>query len=528
MNRFAILGLMLLLFFAGMPADADLQTVVVGGELRIRAQYWQNAFNARAVGPAFVGPQIRWPGALLTGRAIGDRVGGQTITSFYNWDDRGPSYDVVEQRTRLWVQADFTENVRSYIELDSFDVWGEDFRSDHVTGFDRRAASGDDIEVFQAYIEADNMWNLPLRARIGRQELNLGSTWLVGDATNNPEFSGISFDGIRLTYATDMFSIDAFYTKLFEAGIVEQDGDVDFMGVYGSYTGLENMTIDAYWFWLRDARSINDTNFPWFVEWLENVFSVDDYDVTNIHTVGLRAAGTFNAFDFDVEGAYQFGDADAFGRFFRPFLYGDDDADFSNWAMNAEVGYTFDVNWQPRVHGLFAYVGGEDNRDLSFWDWINPFDRPEASVSFNRLFSNKVYSPFIDEIAQQSNFWTAQAGVTAMPLESVEVGMDIKYFESIATFDMPAFWTLGRWRIPLAPALPWWTQASDDELGWELAMRGTYHYTEDLTFELGWHHLFVGDGLGDGNFSDGNGIIFNGGSDNDDSDYIYFESSLRF
>ena len=43
-------------------------------------------------------------------------------------------------------------------------------------------------------------------------------------------FTGLSFDGLRLTYATDILSVDAFATILAESGVGEQDGDT----YYGS------------------------------------------------------------------------------------------------------------------------------------------------------------------------------------------------------------------------------------------------------------------------------------------------------
>ena len=200
---------------------------------------------------------------------------GNGITSVFAWDDgQSNSLSFVEQRTRLNVKADFTNEVSAFIELDSYDIWGEDFRSNYITGADNRAASGNDVEVHQAYIEANEMWGFPLRARIGRQELSLGSEWLVGVNDTNSLFTGLSFDGLRLTYGTDVFSVDAFYATLAEGGANEEDEDVSFAGIYGSYKGLENITIDAYWLWLRDARSLNDTNLIAPIEWLEDIFGL--------------------------------------------------------------------------------------------------------------------------------------------------------------------------------------------------------------------------------------------------------------
>lgn len=506
---------------------AELQNVQVGGELQIRAIYWRNAFNQEQA-PAFVQPEIRWPAFFLPKRAIGDFLGGQNVTSYWDWDSRDSDFSVVEQRTRLNVDADFTNEVSAFIELESYDVWGEDFRSDYVTGLDNRAVTNDDVEIYQAYIEANEMFGFPLRLRIGRQEMVLGSGWLVGNNQSHVEFPGLSFDGARLTYATDLFSVDAFYSTLFESGAFEQDGDISFAGVYASYLGLEDITIDAYWLWLRDGRSLNDTNFIAPIEWLEDIFQLDDYDATSLHTVGLRAAGTIAAFDFEAEAAYQFGDADQVGFLFKPFIYGDDGADYDAWAGTAEVGYTLDIMWQPRLYLGGAYFEGEDNRDLTFIEWLNPFHRPKSSVSFNRLFSDKTYSHFIDEIGELSNFWTVYGGVTAQPTESIDFGVNVAYLESLETFDQPFNVSVGNFKLPLAPALSFWTTGTENDLGIETGLWIRYHYTEDLIFELGWSHLFTGDGLADGNYNDYNGLLFNGGTDDEDADYVYFDTKLCF
>jgi hypothetical protein len=514
------------LTLVAVPAMAELQNVIVGGHLEIRANYYMSAFGDT--------PEVRWPnraGAVfLPVRAIGGPFNPEVV-SFFDWNDAGNDLDFVEQRTRLNVNADFTDEVSAFIELDSYDWWGEDFQSDYVTGADFNDASNTDVEVYQAYIQAEEMWGIPLRARIGRQELSFGSEWLVGTNDTNSFFTGLSFDGVRLTYATDMFSVDAWAAKLAEFGALEEDADTDFYGVYGSYTGLEDISIDAYWMLVRDAFSLNDTNNVWLPEYIENWLGIDNYDPTYLHTVGLRGAGTIGAFDFEAEAAYQFGDADVVGNSFRPigFTYADDDSDFDgNWAANAEVGYTFDMNYQPRVFLGGAYFTGEDNRDVTLLEWLNPFDMPEASVSFNRLFSNWEYSQFLDLFGDMSNFWVVRGGVSAQPTESVTVLLKASYFAADEAFDAPRHIKVGRYRVPVNPLWSFWNEENDDSLGIEAELSATYNYSEDLAFEAGWAHLFVDDGLEEGSFTSRNALVFNGGSSDDDADYVYVETRLSF
>ncbi|MBP8131376.1 MAG: alginate export family protein [Candidatus Hydrogenedentes bacterium] len=520
MRRVAFMALLGLLILATVSAVAELQQVSVGGSVRIRGNYVSNELT----GPL---PQPRWLPPLLGGRPIGGPF-NPAVASIYHWDNDGPDYSSVEMRTRLHVRADFTDDVSTFIEVDSYDNWGEDFRSNYITGVDGRAATGDDVEIFQAYIEARDLWDSPLSLRIGRQELAFGSQWLVGPRDFGFFFTGISFDALRLTYAADTFTVDAWASKLAERFSDFGDADVDFYGLYGSYTGIEGHTLDAYWMMLRDDTGIEDVAGGPVTEWIEDLWGVDDYGATTLHTAGVRAAGKFGAFDYDAEVAYQFGEADAIGTTFKPGLYGDDDADFDNLGAKLELGYAFDAAWHPRVFTAFRYYGGEDNRDISFWEWLNPFDKPEASINFNRLFSNDILSGFIDANNDFTNAWYARVGLMTAPTEKLRTMFWVSYYESLEDFDAPRHFTLGKMRIPILPGASWWTQANDDDLGIDVMLALTYLYSQDLSFDIGWTHLFTGDGYAQGNYNSFNGLVFNGGSDDDDADYVFAGCRVDF
>ena len=544
--RKAFLSLAIVMTVAvAIPAFADLQNVEVGGSIRIRGSYWSSSFSPDGLynrNPLFQGPLTPSSRPVVNPLRFARwaaQPGRLPIFGVVDWSDDGPSTAFVEQRTKLNVKADFTEQVSAFIELDSYDVWGEDFRSNYITGVDARAATANDVEVYQAYIEANEMFGYPLRLRIGRQDIVLGSGWLVsaGDAGNY--FTGHSFDAIRLTYATDMFSVDAIWAKLAESGPVEEDGDVDMYALYGSYLGLEDIVIDAYWILVRDARAVADTYPGWFGNWIEDVLDVDDYDVTNLHTIGLRGAGTVGAFDFEAEVAYQFGDAGQIGGMFAgaglQSPYGDDDADFSEWGANLIVGYTFDSTWSPRVYLGAVYLGGHDDRDVSFWEWLGavacPFWSPQESYGFNRLFSGWEYTQFVDGPGSTiSNLWAAHGGVIVHPTEALTVSAYLARIASVEPYrsTWPNYYLLGT-RVTWLYPFSWIDQENDDLLVWETGFKVTYAYSEDLTFELGYAHMFLGDGAIEGSFNHGNGLAWSGGTDSDkDPDYIYLETKLCF
>lgn len=422
-------------------AYAELQNVEIGGNLRIRGNY-------------------------------------------FNLDDSPADMSFIEQRTRLNVKADFTQEVSAFIELDSYDVWGEDFRSWYLCGNDFRGT--DNVDLYQAYIEARNMWDTQLTVRVGRQEIALGNQFLVGVNDASSLFYGLSFDALRMTFANDVVSIDAIAAKLSENYGDFGEDDVDFYALYGSYIGMEDITLDAYWMYVRDDEG--------FLGGMVGGTTVD------LHTVGLRGAGVIGGFDFELEAAYQFGDVDDVPSA-CPLPFGTADVDFDEFAVNAEAGYTFDASMQPRIFARFAYFGGGEP-DCSTWS-------NDRTLPFNRLFSNIQYSEFLDDFTfangQLSNVFVYTLGIQALLTEALEMKLVGSYLE----VDQVG---CGNW---------------DDTLGWEVGLYGEYYYSEDLVIRSGYSHFFGDDGLA------GAPILWNGlqswmGGTEDDYDYLFLETEIAF
>ncbi len=393
-------------------------------------------------------------------------VGGEIIISgnMYDYGDAA-EFSYYEQRTKVNVDAEFTDGVRAFIELDSHDQWGNGtFRSEWVTGEDFAGAA--DIALYQGYIEANDMYDTPVRLRIGRQEIILGSEWLVGNNDSYNTEPGLSFDAIRLTYATDTMSLDLWSAKLAENFGDFGDDDIDFYGVYFSYTAVEDWVFDLYWLFINEddgARGVD----------------------ADVHTIGARAAGQVGAFDLEGEIAFQLGDYDTVLA----------DTDVDAWAANLEAGYTFDCSYQPRVYLGYAFFEGGEDDDLPF----------------NRLFSDTQYSEFLG-FSTLSNVHLIRGGISACPTESVEVALLAIYM--IADEDRVIDVVLD--------------ESSDEDLGLELGLYVSYAYSEDLSFGAGWAHMFVDDGVEDDNFVLSHGTELIGVGDDDDFDYLFFETRVKF
>ncbi|HDP33739.1 MAG TPA: hypothetical protein ENN29_01365 [Candidatus Hydrogenedentes bacterium] len=277
------------------------------------------------------------------------------------------------------------------------------------------------------------------------------------------------------------------------AKTVEMQGDfmkddADLFGIYASYLGIENVTLDAYWLYVRDdVALIGDRN--------------------HIHTLGLRGAGVVGAFDFEAEAAYQFGDPDGL----RKGLIRRVDIEYDEFGVNLELGYTFDCAWQPRVFARFAYLGGGDDSG-NFW-------RRDIDMPFNRLGSNIKYSEFLDNDpnsdlkATMSNVLFYSLGVEVTPTECLSLKLVGAYLEVDEE----------------APDLGWWfwRDNADSTLGWELGLYADYRYSEDLTVRAGYAHFFGSDGL-ERNAIIGNGLFVWNGDEDDDYDYLFIETEICF
>ncbi|PCJ51373.1 MAG: hypothetical protein COA73_17560 [Candidatus Hydrogenedentota bacterium] len=464
--RYTLVALLAVMMVGiAVPAFAQLQNVEVGGSIRIRGNYYS------VDAPGMIG------------------VDSDNYASNAN----------VEQRTTVNVKADFADDVTAFIELDALNNWGDDFREDTLTGqanlgnsnsfFDRAPSSSSsanltNVNLYQAYIETRETGGYPVTLRIGRQEIQFGSEWLVGNNDTAANFTGLSFDGITARYDADSWNATALWVKLAENRAIEQDIDNDLYGIYASYTGFEDIVVDAYWFYARLAGVGNDG----LGRGISASFSPDTIE---LHTIGLRAAGTYGQFDFEVEAAYQtgkvFDGVSASGIAVRGL--GASDVDFDAIGANVEVGYTFDSNYQPRVFIGAAYFEGPDDNDLGF----------------NRLYSDWEYSEILGN-TDLSNLLILRAGASAEVTEKVGVSGVVSWFQADEE--------LGN---------------NDDDIGWELGLYATYQYSEDLYFEVGYARFFSGDGIADGNLIGANGLSVVGGSgDDEDVDYVYIETGISF
>lgn len=483
-----IIMIALLMSMGGM-VYAELQNVEVGGSIRIRGNWYEGEDNENF------------------------------DTSF------------IEQRTRLSIKADFTQNVSAFFELDSYDIWGEDFRSqNYITGVDTRARSVDDVEFYQAYIQASNMWDTGLQLRVGRQEITLGSGWLVGNNSTSSFFRGLSFDAILLSYVLDdKFAAHLLFSKLAESTRDFGEDDTDLYGLYLSCTAVENMAFDLYYLFLRDdGPVIGSVGANNLLQALFPKFAGKTAQIADVHTVGIRAAGAYEGLDFEAETAFQFGSISNSGHRHLKIWASDSDLTYSNVGINLQTGYTFDVITKPHPFvGFAAFLGLHDHG--------NP------DLPFNRLFSNWEYSEFLGN-TELSNCYVFKGGLSLNPgIDSVTLKLVGSCFVAdkdegsrnrmydLSTGNLGerlrhwAYNTRNNWKRIFDG-----TGSPSREAAWELGLYADYAYSKDLTFRAGYAHLWTDSGVENSDRIALNGTsAFNSGG-NEQLDYLFLETELKF
>ncbi|PSH61823.1 hypothetical protein CU103_21075 [Phyllobacterium sophorae] len=287
--------------------------------------------------------------------------------------------DYLLQRAYLFADVHYGPYLRTFTELASGLIAGE--------AAEPSPTQKDELDILQGFGEV----TLPLSqgkfsVRAGRQEMSFGSSRLVS-VRESPNIRR-SFDGVRVSWSgPDSERIDAFVTRPVapQTGIFNDSNDPNqaFWGLYATANvpGIADLKADLYYFGLerKNARFAQGT--------------ADEQR----QTIGTRFFGKHDAFDWNIEAAYQFG------------TFGTDN--ISAWTVSSDIGYTFeDVLFSPRL-GLNADVISGDH-DL----------HDQRLGTFNPLFPKL---PYFSEanLAAPANLIDIQPNVTLQLSPKLELNI---------------------------------------------------------------------------------------------------------
>jgi len=375
-------------------------------------------------------------------------VGGELRARYERYDRLGLGFDGRPRddywlgRALLHVDLQLNDKVRAFAQVGAYGGWSE--------RVPLAPTQDNDADFAQAFIDlsapiAGGRFTL----RAGRQELSFGSLRMIG-VREGPN-TRASFDGLRAFWAEpDGLHIDAFYTRpvvpRFDAFNDRSTRANQLWGVYATSPVAEvpGLGLDAYYF----GHERNDVRLA------------QGLAGETRHSVGARVFGHSGPWDWDLEGAYQFG---SFGS-----------ADIRAWTLANEVGYIFaDVPWRPRL-GLRADIASGDGNlhDSRVGTFVVPFPK----------------LPYISEAAwfAPSNIMGLHPTLTVEPHAGRRIGFDYaalwRHREADAFYRSPGIAAAG-------------TAGSGRFIGHQVQVHVNWAATPRLGVQAAYARLFASDSL---------------------------------
>lgn len=285
---------------------------------------------------------------------------------------------------RFGVEIQDSRRYNSHYEPDNRDVNEFEFISAYGELFFKDALGKDDLGN-----------NRPLSIKAGRLNFEFLDRRLIG--FNNWRNTTNTFQGFQVALGEDKndWALDLLAVQPLDRLKYNTDKPIEqqwFYGVIGHWRKWSNwITLEPYYLGLRKE----DTNDP------------GGLDNRDIHATALRAYGFVpgTGFDWDLDAIYQFGR--------HANRNNGKSEEHEAFGMTAEVGYTFDHPWKPRLSAMYGYASGDkdpndsqNNRFERFFGFARPWSsddylvfenvsvpkirlemKPHKKVSFDTAFS---------------------------------------------------------------------------------------------------------------------------------------------
>ncbi|PHS67284.1 MAG: hypothetical protein COB12_03815 [Flavobacterium sp.] len=271
-------------------------------------------------------------------------------------------------------------------------VFGEFYSG--YTSHKKKIVEYDELDLHQAFVE----FNFPLKktqnisVRLGRQEMGLGATRLIG-VREGPNIRR-TFDGARIIYNSGTTTIQSFYTKevfpkfyMFDNKFSLFDKAATNPKLWGIYSQFK----------INNESGINELYYLGFESKFSEFSDVSGKETR--HTIGLRRFGSLGKrLSFNTEVMYQFGNLA--------------DATISAFSIGTDTHYRLiKTKWLPNLGVKLNWSSGDkktgDNK-------IN---------SFNALFANPSFYGISTRITP-INIFSIHPSIGLNPTKKLTIFMD--------------------------------------------------------------------------------------------------------
>lgn len=263
-------------FVPALAADDAEKKFVINGEVRARYEYLNNYFD------------------------LTDNDG--------SGDGNDDSYSFTPYRVKLGITGYFAKNVTAHVDLDYTGFFGDQFNPQKdvnpPTGqFDTPYLfSTQGLQLYTGWLEIGKIGGSDFGVRIGRQENTYGTELFLGD---NDYYAGLSFDGARGMWQHGNNDLNFFYYKIAEdnyyiPGPAGGANDSSLFGATYDYNFSNGWgAVGGYLLVAQDLAGIGPITAP--------DSSMNTYGVR--WNRGMMNGDKLNMFDWNIEAAFQSGDA---------------------------------------------------------------------------------------------------------------------------------------------------------------------------------------------------------------------------
>jgi hypothetical protein len=409
---------------------------------------------------------------------LGDNLAGTTPPGMFAFTTPDDEHDGnwTDALIRLGFQYDFSRDVTAFAELQSHWAFGSGVSTNSglfqggYYGGPSDGSSGDvfdfgvstTIRMHQAWLEVRNIFNRPeLSSRTGRQEIALGNQFHFGIAD---WYNGFAFDGTRWDWDSDSFSLTALVLRLTtidadpnqNPSFRNSHDDDELYSLYFTLKTIKNHQLDIYWIYINGHGGAFDNGSGVSTGSLGNFIGDPAFIGTAYwHTLGARIGGTLDVaagLDWNLEFAYQFGDNHGIGF----------DLDIDAFALEAEVGITFDKGNMFRLYARFLWAEGPESDELGY---IPLFPNRHSNGGFRARYG-------LFDLIPMTNVITPQVGLHFDPASAWTLGLTVLWATTEEDFGL-----------------------ADDDYGWEIDAWVEYRYSENLVFNVGVAFVFPDDAL---------------------------------
>ncbi len=351
----------------------------------------------------------------------------------------------------------------------------------------------DTFDVLQLFTSASlkNIAGTNVRGdfELGRFAMDIGSSRFIG--RNGFENTTNSFEGGHLSFMSEnQWRFRTFFMSPVQRYLNQADESSRNRLIWGTHLDVKLanwLNTEGYYIGVNDNKTTTHKTF--------SIFGSRAY-LKPIKTEKLKQE--FGALDYDVETAIEVGEIGA--------------KDFFAYYSHAEVGYTFNTTWLPRLMAEYDYSSGTENPDGRM---NNTFERLNGIRT--NLFITSLFGPMF-----QSNLEYGGLRLITQPIDSVKVNLKHHVWYLAEGAD-----AMNGSNMPNQKPLQDKTGSAGNYLGQDVELSTSWDLRSNLTLSAGYEHWFKGDYFSrlPKTGTPANDLPVGGEKD---TDFFYVSSDLRF